>query len=313
MMMETRPGSGASSGHAHPATAHERLVEQIYDASQRPQLWPGVLEAIGQIIEAPFGFMILGDSDAPRWTGAPGFEGILERMVREAWLERGTYPRRLPKLCASRFVADQEAMPIEELRDEPTFRDFLLPSGVSFGATTSAELPTGERVTIGWRRRSGDDPLGPSELEKLDSLRPTLVQALSLWAQSHQRGLIAVVETLAGLGLPALILDSERHVLATNRLLEAVKPDVAWSAREFALRDAAADAGLRNALSRLQSENANAVMTFPVKAMPGNGFIARLLPLRSQDKLARATAALVLAPTAARWRPPKRCCDRSSA
>ena len=304
-MIETRPRPGAESGAADLAPMHERLIERIYEGSQRPELWPGVLEQIGQIIEAPFGFVILGDSDAARWIGAPGFEEILQRMIRERWLARGTYPRRLPKLCASRFIADQEAMTIEELRDEPTFRDFCFPSGVGFGATTSVELPTGERVTIGWRRRPGDDPLGARELERLDSLRPALAHAFCLWAQSQQRGMSAVVETLAALGLPALILDRDRHVLAANGLLEAVKPDVAWSAAEFTLRDAAADAGLRNALARLQIGETDAVVTFPVKAKPGPGFIARLLPLRSRDKFAQATAALVLAPAGARCAPPE--------
>ena len=307
IMIETRPRSGApgQSDPADLAAAHERLVERIYESSQRPELWPGVLEEIGQTIEAPFGFVILGDPDAARWTSTPGFDEILQRMIREGWLTRGTYPRRLPKLCAARFIADQETMMIEELRDEPIFRDFLFPSGVGFGATTSVELPTGDRVTIGWRRRSGDDPLGPRELEALDSLRPTLAHAFWIWSQSQQRGMSAVVETLAALGLPALILDGDRHVLATNGLLEAVKPDVAWSAREFTLRDAAADAGLRNALARLQTGDADPVLTFPVKAKPGPGFIARLLPLRAHDILAREAAALVLAPTGARCAPPE--------
>jgi len=304
-MIESLSRPAAETGHAGLAPMHERLVERIYEGSQRPELWPGVLEEIGQIIEALFGFVILGDSDAARWTGAPGFDEILQRMIRERWLARGTYLRRLQKLCSSRFVADQEAMPIEELRDEPAFRDFWFPSGVGFGATTSVELPTGERVTIGWRRRLGADPLGPRELERLDSLRPALAHAFRLWAQSQKRGLSAVVETLAALGLPALILDGDRHVLAANRLLEAVKPDVAWSGEEFALRDATADVGLRNALARLLSSGTDSVATFPVKSKPDPGFIARLLPLRSQDNLAPATAALVLAPTAARCAPPE--------
>ena len=305
-MSETPPRSGVESGHADPAQMHERLVERIYEASQRTELWPGVLEQIGQLIEAPFGFVILGDSDTARWTSAPGFEEFLERMVREGWLARGAYPRRLAKLCAPRFIADQEAMTIEELRDEPSFSDFFFPSGVGFGAATSFELPTGERVTMGWRRRLGGEPLGTREIERLNWLRPALSHALCLWAQSQQRGLTAVVETLAGLGLPALIANGERHVLAANRLFEAIKPDIAWATREFALRDAAADAGLRNALVRLQNGDADAVVTFPVKASkPGPGFIARLLPLRSQDRLARTTAALVLAPTAARCAPPE--------
>jgi DNA-binding CsgD family transcriptional regulator len=307
-MTGMRPSSGLAgqSGHADLAAMQECLVERIYEASHRADLWPGVLEQIGQIIDAPLGFVILGDPDAARWANAPSFDEIMERMIRERWLARGAYLRKFFQVCAPRFIADQEVMTIEELRDEPIFRDFCFPSGLGFGATTSVELPTGERVMIGWRRRLGGNPLGPGELERLDSLRPALARAFWIWAQSRQRGVHAVVQTLAALGLPALVLDSDRNVLAANGLLEAVKHVVAWPAEErIALRDVAADAGLRNALARLKSGDAGAVMTFPVKANPGPGFIARLLPLHSHDNFAREAAVLVLAPAAARCAPPE--------
>jgi DNA-binding CsgD family transcriptional regulator len=303
-MTEMHPTSGLSD-HADLAAVQECLVDRIYEASQRPDLWPGVLEQIGQIVDAPFGFVVLGDPDTARWTNAPGFDNIMERMIRERWLARGAYARKFFQVCASRFIADQEVMTIEELRDEPIFRDLFFPSAIGFGATTSLELPTGERVTIGWRRRVGRNPLGPGEIERLDSLRPALVRAFWNWAQSRQRGMCAVVETLAALGLPALILDGDRNVLAANRLWEAVKPDLAWSGGEFALRDAAAAAGLRNALARLKAGDAGAVTSFPVKASPGPSFIARLLPLHAHDNFAGEAAALVLAPAAARCAPPE--------
>ena len=154
-MTETPSGSGLSdqSGHPDQATTQECLVERIYEASHRPELWPGVLEQIGQFIDAPLGFVIFGDPDAAQWRSTPGFDGVIERMIQERWLTRGTYLRKLFQLCASGFCADQDVMAFEELRDEPVFRDFWFPSGIGFGATTSLELPTGERVTIGWRRR----------------------------------------------------------------------------------------------------------------------------------------------------------------
>jgi len=297
-------GPSGQSRHAELA-AMECVVDRIYEASHGAELWPGVLEQIGRILDAPFGFVIVGDADAARWTVAPGFEGIMERMIRERWLARGAYPRKFFQACAPRFIADQDVMPIEELRDESFFRDFCFPSDIGFGATTSLGLPVGERVTIGWRRRLGANPLGPSELEWLDSLRPALARAFWNWARARKRGLDAVVETLAALGLPALILDSDRKVLAANGRLEAVKSVVARPAGEFALRDVAADAALGNALARLKAGDAGAVMTFPVKANPGSGFIARILPLPSHENFARDAVVLVLAPAAARCAPPE--------
>jgi DNA-binding CsgD family transcriptional regulator len=285
----------------------ECLTERIYEASLLPELWPGVLEEIGQIIDAPLGFVILGGGGGARWTNAPGFDEIMARMIRGRWLARGAYPRKTFQLCTPRFIADQEVMTIEALRDEPVFRDLLFPAGIGFGATTSVELPGGERVMIGWRRRLGRDPLGPDDLERLDSLRPALARAFWISARSQRRGMCAVVEALAALGLPALILDGDKNVLAANGLLEAIKHVVAWPMEErVVLRDVAADALLRDALARLKAGDAGAAMTFLVKASPGPAFIAHLLPLlRSHEIFAREALALALTPAAARSPPPE--------
>ncbi|BDV40866.1 helix-turn-helix transcriptional regulator [Methylocystis bryophila] len=281
------------------------LIEQIYEATHCPELWPAVLEQIGRIIDAPFGFVIIGDPDAARWANTPAFDEKTARLVRERWLTRGAYPRKLSQICAPRFIADQEVMTLEELRGEPLFSDFCFPSDLGFGATTGLELPTGERVTIGWRRRFGAEPLGLDELKRLDSLRLALIRAVWIGARSRQRGMATVVDTLAAVGMPALILDGDRHVLAANGLLETIKLDVAWSGGGFALRDPAADASLRDALERMKSGDTGAVTTFPVKVKSGRGYVARLLPLRSHDSFAREAAALVLASAGARCAPPE--------
>ncbi len=284
----------------------ETLIDRIYQASLLPQLWPGVLQQIGETVDAPFGFVIVGDSDTSRWRNTPGFDELTTRMIREGWLARGAYPRKFFQIRAPRFIADQEVMTIEELRDEPAFGDFCFPSGIGFGAMTSIELPMGERVTIGFRRRLGDGAFGRAEIERLDSLHPALACAFSLWVRSQQAFMFAVVETLAALDLPALILDSKRNVLAANGLLETAKHVVAWpTGKCVALRDAAADAVLREALARLETAHEGAGMTFPVKAGAGPAYVARLLPLLPPDNLWKEAAALTLTPAAARGAPPE--------
>jgi len=59
-------------------------------------------------------------------------------------------------------------------------------------------------------------------------------------------------ETLAALGLQALVLDERGKVLAANSLVEALTRYIQWRAQDrVALRDRAADQLLRDAIAAI--------------------------------------------------------------
>jgi len=287
------------------------LVEQIYEASFLPESWPRVLERIGERIDAPAGFFAVGRFEIERFMTTPNISAAVSRMVRDRSSLRGNY---LPKMFETaarspRFVAEQEVLNAEEIHREPVFRDYYLPEGYCWGAVACVLLPTGENVLLSWRRRTEGGPLSTADLEQLDALRPELARAVFVASRLRLERLRAASETLAALGLPAIVLDAGGKALVANHLAEALDHLVAWRAGDaMTLKDAAADALLRKALAEIDAGGATSALSFPVRdpVDPGAKMVAHVVPIRlgARDIFSCGAAALVLTPVAARYAPP---------
>jgi len=289
----------------------EPVVEQIYEACFIPESWPRVLERIGESVEAPGGWVTVGGLDFERWKCTPNIEERFGPMQRERSLLHGEFPRRMfeAAIRSPRFVADHECIDAQQLSREPLFRDYFLPMGYCWGALTCVLPPTGENVVIGWRRRTEDGPMTALELDALDALRPELARAVFVSARLRLERLQAASETLAALGLPAVILDARGKALVANHLAEALDHLVTWRAGDMAtLKDAAADALLRKALAEIDAGGATTTLSFPLRdpADPARKMVAHVVPIRlgARDIFSRGAAALVLTPIAAPRAPP---------
>ena len=112
----------------------------------------------------------------------------------------------------------------------------------------------------------------------------------------------AAGETLAALGLPALVLDPQGKVLAANFLVERLTKFVLWRVRDrVSLIDRSADQLLREAISAVEAPQGS-VRSFPVRhAESGTVMVAHLIPIRlsARDVFLRCAAALVLTPVTA--------------
>jgi DNA-binding CsgD family transcriptional regulator len=301
-MTKAHAGSEASRDR-NSAKMHAALVGEIYDASLRHEQWTAILEKIGRLVDAPYGFVIVEDSDLQTAVSTPEFADILNRMLNECWLTHGPYPRTFSKRFAASFVPDEELMAIGELSEQAIFRDFFFPSGIGFGATTSFELPTGERITLGWRRRLGSEAFSSFDLELLDSLRSHLVRSLSILSKWQDRAISAYVSGLARFDLPALGIDTERKVVTTNTLMDSIIPLLSFPSERFTLRNSAADIELAAALVKYRKGDVKTEFTFPIRAASGKRFIARLLPPSSNGPFLRKLSVLVIVPVAPRRAP----------
>jgi DNA-binding CsgD family transcriptional regulator len=297
----SRPLSGCPDFSVHLVS----IIDSIYRESQFIEKWPHILEQVGQIIGAPFGFVIFGNSENSPWSATTEFNETMKRVLHKRCLSRGEYSRNVSKMSSSRFVADEEVMTIEDLSQQEIFRDFLLPSNVGFGVTTSLDLPTGECMTIGWRRRLDGASFSSIDMECLDFLRPHLAHSFAINATAQHCVLSAVVATLGRFDLPALILTTDRKVFEANSLMDNLKPLVSSPTPRFTLQDIKADAELERTLAKYRNGEATAEITFPVKAASGKNFIARLLPLNSNGHSLEKAATLVLVPVAPRNAPPE--------
>src|SRR5205807_3184932 len=114
---------------------------------------------------------------------------------------------------------------------------------------TAFALPTGEALSIVLSRAIVQGPADTATIQRLDALRPHLARAAVMATRLHLERAQAASQTLAALGLPALVLDESGKVLAANSLIEGLANIVHWrSADRVTLKDRSADELLAEAL-----------------------------------------------------------------
>jgi DNA-binding CsgD family transcriptional regulator len=114
-------------------------------------------------------------------------------------------------------------------------------------------------------------------------------------------------ETLAVIGLPALVLNEQGKVLAANHLIEAMTGYVHWRAQDrVSLKDRGADTLLRDAVAAIDVAGAS-VRSFPVRDAGAEAMmVAHVVPIRlsARDIFVRCAAVLVLTPVTLPQAPP---------
>jgi DNA-binding CsgD family transcriptional regulator len=115
-------------------------------------------------------------------------------------------------------------------------------------------------------------------------------------------------ETLAALGVPALVFNETGKVLAANSLIETLTGFVRWRAFDFvSLKDKAADRLLRAAIAIVDSEMGLGVRSFPARdAEARTTMVAHVIPIRlsARDVFVRCAAVLAMTPVTAPHAPP---------
>jgi PAS domain-containing protein len=107
-------------------------------------------------------------------------------------------------------------------------------------------------------------PVERSAIQKLDELRPHLARSGLLAARLRLERARIASETLATLGLPALVLNEKGKVLAANALIEALIGYVQWRAQDrVSLKDRAADQLLRDAIAAIDVAGGTSVRSGP--------------------------------------------------
>jgi len=118
----------------------------------------------------------------------------------------------------------------------------------------------------------------------------------------------AASQTLAALGLAAIVLDDGRRVIAANSLIEGLTNYVHWRAADaVTLSDKSADDMLTEALARIVLKDDGGVRSFPVRdPVTGMLMVGHVVPIRfsARDIFARSTAVFILMPVAAPASPP---------
>jgi len=283
------------------------LVDRIYESSFVPELWPGVLDELGRIAEGTGGSLFVSKVNARLYAASPETQKRTRDFPAENWFWRGQVVNRLFAARHAGFLTDLDLFAPHELDLEPLFRDMWRPQGIGWIVGTAIPIPTGENVVFCLTRLIQRGPVEPPFVQRLDELRPHLARSALMSARLQLERARIASETLAALGLPALVLNEQGKVLAANSLIEALGSYVQWRAFDrISLKDKAGDKLLRDAIAAIDVA-AGSVRSFPVRDIGAEAMmVAHVIPIRlsARDIFVRCAAALVLTPVTAPQAPP---------
>lgn len=283
------------------------LVDRIYECSLVPELWPGVLDQLGKIAEGTGGTLFITKADLQYWSASPGSLERAGRVVNEGLFWRGQIVSRTITARHAGFLIELDIMTPDELDLEPLIRDFFRPQGIGWFLGTTIPVPTGENVLFLVTRWTERGPFERAIVEKLDELRPHLARSALMSARLQLERARMASETLAAVGLPALVLNDQGKVLAANSLIDNIKAYVSWRAFDrISLKDKSADNLLRDAIAAINLAGGSA-RSFPVRDAGAEAMmVAHVIPIRlsARDIFVRCAAALVLTPVTLPQAPP---------
>jgi DNA-binding CsgD family transcriptional regulator len=275
------------------------LVDLIYECAFVPDLWPEVLAKLVQLDGALSGWLCISNGNVVRWSASSEeARADLRPLMESGWIPRSERFNRLLRAKQTGFIPDSTLYTPEEMRDDPAYRDMLYPRGMGWASATAIALPTGDDMVIALERAYDQGSASSAVLETLNEVHAHLARASFVAARLQLERAQAATQTLALLGIPALVFADNGKTLAANQLIETLSGFILWRANDrIALTDARADALLRDAIATVDQDDTPNVRSFPVRHADA-AMIAHVVPIRgaARDIFFRCAAMLMLTP-----------------
>jgi DNA-binding CsgD family transcriptional regulator len=277
-----------------------RLVDRIYECAFVPDVWPEVLANLVQLGGAMSGWLYVSNGKVVRWTASSQeARADLKPLMESGQFTRLERLKRLLRAKQTGFVPDSTLYSsVEEMRNDPAYRDILYPRGMGWGTGLAIALPTGDDMAMSLERAFDKGSASPAELDALNAVYSHLVRAAFVAARMQLERAQAAAQTLGLLGIPALVFADNGKTLAANQLIETLSGFIQWRAKDrIALTDARADALLRDAIATVDRDDTPSVRSFPVRNTD-TAMIAHVVPIRgsARDIFSRCSAMFMLTP-----------------
>ncbi|MDF2982602.1 MAG: helix-turn-helix transcriptional regulator [Devosia sp.] len=284
------------------------LVDRIYEAGAVPDLWPSVLERLGDLAKVAGTVLFAIRGEAAHWTASPSLHEMSRGYFEGGYPGHDDRTARLLAYDHPGFVTDLDVFSREEWEADPIRREFFVPRGFGWGVATGIKVPTGDLLIFHGERRLEDGPVEREVVERLDLLRPHLARAALMSARiafERAQGAVAALEMV---GIPAAVLGPRGAAIATNSLLEALTPSVVQSRpTRLGLTNPRADEMLTTALEAAEAGlHTGPVRSIPVPAADGSAaMVAHILPIRAsaREVFTGAAAVLLMTPVTLRELP----------
>jgi DNA-binding CsgD family transcriptional regulator len=284
-----------------------RLVERIYECAFVPDFWPEILAELADLGGALSGWLCISNGDVVHWSASSeDARNDLRPLMESGWIPRSERFNRLLRAKQTGFIPDSILYTPEEMGDDPAYRDILRPRGLGWASATAIPLPTGDDMVIALERAYDEGSASPAVIQALNEVHAHLARASLVAARMQLQQARLASQTLALIGIPALVFAEHGKILAANPLIEALSGFIRWRAKDrIALRDARADALLRDAIAMADRDDMPGVRSFPVRNA-GASMIAHVVPIRgsARDIFVRCAAMLMLTPVTRPEAPP---------
>ena len=284
------------------------LIDRIYECSFVPELWPGILDQLATLADARGGLLFAVRDKVLNWTSSATLNDVFRSYVTDGWFARCS--RRICLFSQNQpiFLVEHDFWTQAQLDDNPIYRDFFRPHGLGWSAGTGLAMPTGDNIVFSVERVFERGPIEKDRVEILNGLRPHLARAALIAARLGLQSAKGANNTLAALGLPALVLAEDGVVIEANALMNDLPDVVRWRAQDgIALADTRANDLLRAALPALDAPSGTAIQSFPLRGPDGQAsMVVHIMPIRrsAHDIFARSYALLIFTPVSARRAPP---------
>jgi DNA-binding CsgD family transcriptional regulator len=287
----------------------QELIDNIYECAFAPD-WPKLLGQLSPLVGGLGGFLFSFNPQVGvlRWLASDRVRPDFAAYTSEGWIMRDARSLRMQSGPSGGFLTEDDIFTGDELENDPTYQAFYRPRGLGRTLITAVFPPMGDRLIVGIEREYSAGPAGPPLVQRLNDLRPHLARSMLMSARMQLERARVATETLALIGLPALVLDENGRVMAANDLIEALNGRIRWLARDrVSLADGRADTLLRQAVTTLGNDNAPTTRSFPVRGDDAQAaMVAHLIPVRgaARDILSHCAGVLVLTPVSLPAAPP---------
>jgi DNA-binding CsgD family transcriptional regulator len=277
----------------------DRLVDDIYEASFIPELWPNMLDRISSLSDMIGGVLFAAGRDGVKWLATDSVDPVMKGFVEQGWISRNSRASRAFAMGYPGFVNDQDMYSEEELAVEPMYVEYFRPLGLGWAAGTVIPAPSGDLIVFDFEQRFEKGPISRQVLAQLDEFRPHLARSALTSARLGLERARSAVVAFNQIGLPAAIVTRTARVVAANTLLEAMKEQVRFLARDrISFVSKQSQILLTQGLDQC-GRNRKATLSIALPALEeARPAVAHIIPLqgRSHDIFASGDAVLLITP-----------------
>jgi DNA-binding CsgD family transcriptional regulator len=282
------------------------FVDRIYEAAVVPEMWPDVLEAISGPSNAVGGLLFTTSERSGGWMASPApYADMMRNFIACGWND-GNITRLVRsneyRLRGGRgFFTDQDIYTPEELETDPSCAHFRSLGGGLF-AGTSAALPCGDVVYIGWERNHALGPFPAETINAFNRLASHLQRSALVAGRLGLERARTAAETMRAIGLPTAVLSWTAKLLVANDLFAPLIPGVVQDRHSrLTFVDSRSDNQFEQIVGRLRSGQLypDQIHSLPIAARHDRPpMVAHVVPIRrkAQDVFLAANSMLVITP-----------------